>query len=342
MILSDAGRYEILYDKKAGEYEPAQVGGIRTKTIRSGEMLEVECYPLTRIGDRARDAAQVRRKQRACQEALNRRNAEKRIYRLINVNFTREDYVVTLTYDYGRVDRLHMSYREALEAWDREKLPVDESDARRDWNNFLKRVKNRIRRAGFDPLELKHLYVWESTHERRDETMPLYPHYHIHAVIHAPGLSMEEVEAAWPNGWVKINRLSVKRAANLASYMTKSLKVEQIDAEGRRVRRWGHSKNLKGPTVTVSDRKISRRRAEIVARDVMSYGVQIMEQIYPGYRCEEEPTVRFSDYVAGAYIYARLRARPKAGPQLRGGAADAHAANRRQEPPISQRMRKKE
>ena len=61
--------------------------------------------------------------------------------------------------------------------------------------------------------------------------------------------------------------------------------------------------------MTVSDRKVSRRRASMVARDVEWNGKEIFEAIYPGYRLMDPPAVRYSDYVAGAYIYARMRRR---------------------------------
>ena len=75
------------------------MGGIRTRTIRAGDALEVECFPITKVGERARRECRLRRS-RPGQEALNRRNAEKRIRRLIDANFTSQDYVVTLTWDY--------------------------------------------------------------------------------------------------------------------------------------------------------------------------------------------------------------------------------------------------
>ena len=56
----------------------------------------------------------------------------------------------------------------------------------------------------------------------------------------------------------------------------------------------------------MSDRKISRRRAAMIARDVQYRGREILEQIYPGYRLES-CEVKFSNFVSGAYIYARLR-----------------------------------
>lgn len=310
MKYESAERYAILYDLPKGEYRGAEVGGIRTRTIRAGNTIEVECYPLTRIGRCAKVEAVRRRKQRACQEALNRRNAEKLIRRLIEENFTPEDFVVTLTWDYGPAMNFEMSWKDREKAWDDYRLPWEEEDARREWNNYLRRIKTRIRQAGEAPEELKHLYVLESTHEPRLEDPNALPaHYHFHAVIHAPGLSRGALEDLWPNGRAEVKALSFRGEgpASLAAYMTKQRRVETVDADGKRARRWGRSKNLRMPAETVSDRKVSRRRAAIVAAEVQGEGRAIFEKIYPGYRCVEEPTVRYSDYIAGAYIYARLR-----------------------------------
>ena len=303
--------YEILYDLPEGEYDDREVGGIRTKTIRAGKAIEVECYPLVKLGESAREEYR-RRTQRPCQAALNRRNAEKRIRRLIDENFTPEDYVLTLTWDYGVIDRWRMSHEAALKKWDQARLPVDEDDARRALNNWFRRSKGLVRRRGCDPAEFKHLYVLESTREPRDEDPRALPaHYHFHLVVHAPGLTADDLKELWPHGDVHADRLSLRDdgPARLAAYITKSHGVERVDGSGRRLRRWGHSKNLREPTVTVSDRKISRRRAALVARDVSAFGRQIFEALYPGYVLAAEPVVRFSDFVAGAYIYARMRRR---------------------------------
>lgn len=303
--------YEILYDLPKGEYSEAGVGGIRTKTIRAGDVIEVECYPLVRLGFTAREEIR-RRTQRPCQAALNRKNAEKRMRRLIDANFTDSDYVVTLTWDYGMIDRWTMPYAEAMARWETLGLPMDEDDARRAMTNWLRRVRWAMRRAGRDPAELKYLYVLESTREPRDEDpTPMPPRFHFHAVIRAPGISRDALKVLWPAGDVHVDRFSTRDdgAARLAKYIAKSHGLERIDGSGRRLRRWGHSKNLRAPVETISDRKVSRRRAALVARDVAAFGREIFETVYPGYRLLAEPTVRYSDFVPGAYIYARLRRR---------------------------------
>lgn len=314
--ICDASQYEILFDRPEGEYQAAGVGGIRTRTIRAGETIEVECYPLTKVGAAARNAWEGRKRQRACQEALNRRNAEKKLRRYIEHNFTPTDWVLTLTWDYGAIDRTAMSARDADKAWYDMGLPVDEDDARRSLANYLRRIKTRMRRAGENPGTLKYIYVLEITNQRSDG----FNHYHFHMVIHAPGLTDLQLKALWPAGFCRTDRLSLRSegAARLANYMTKQHTTEALTNEGKRLRRWGHSKNLADPVETVSDRKVSRRRAAAIAVDVQNNGRAIFEAIYTGYRCVENPVVRFSDFVGGAYIYARLRKADAAPPWERG------------------------
>lgn len=313
--LQDASGYDILFDLPEGEYNAAEVGGIRTRTIRAGNTIEVECYPLTRIGRAAQMEYDRRKRTRESQEKVNRRNAEKKCRRYMEANFTPEDYVLTLTWDYGQIDRFHMSQADADQLWYDLGLPVEEEDARRALTNYFRRIKTRMRQVGENPRDFKHLYVLEITHANRGG----HPHFHFHAVLHAPGLTDAGLKALWPFGFARCDRLSFRDegTARLANYLTKQHTTEEVTNAGRRLRRWGHSKNLIDPEVTVSDRKISRRRAAKIAADVKQDGVAIFEKLYPGYKCVEQPRVLYTDFVAGAYIYARLRKREDIEPPWR-------------------------
>lgn len=299
---------EILCDLPAGEYAPAEVGGVRTKTVRAGASLEVSCYPICRVTPAARAEA-ARRRSTPAMARLNRERAARRIRQLIEANFTRRSLVITLTWDYGialEADRMSRSQLRA--AWEAEGLPLEEDDARRALRNFFARIRYRMAEAE----RLKYLYVLESTHEPRDtDPDPLPARYHFHLVLDAPGLTREAVKALWPHGSVRADELDLRGegAARLAGYFTKGKSVERVDGSGRRLRRWACSRNLKEPDTRVSDRTVSRRRAALVARDVMGDGREIFEKLYPGYRVVDGPTVKFSDFVPGAYIYARLRKR---------------------------------
>lgn len=298
--MRSAERYEILYDLPEGEYDRAAVGGIRTRTIRAGDTLEVECFPVVRIGGEAR-RERARRESSPAQARLNERKAADRLRRLAEANFTSEDYALSLTNDYGFDDYSTLSPEEQWAEAEARGVPTDEEGARRQIRNYLARVRRRLRRLGGDAGALKYLYVMESGRDRRDaDPRPRPVRFHFHVLIHAPGLSRDQLEALWGFGYADCDRLDLSRngLAALSRYLTKQRKF---------TRRWAHSKNLREPDVRVSDRAVSRRRAERVARDVRAFGREIFEKIYPGYRLTEEPRVLFSDFVAGAYIFARLR-----------------------------------
>lgn len=290
--------YEILYDLPAGEYQPREIGGICTRTIRSGALLEVMSYPITRISADARREAR-RRETGPAQARLNARNTQRHMERLLEVNFQPGDHVLTLTYAYPAEANGIYNVADMQEQYEAEGLPWEMEDVARDWRNYIARVRRALKRAGGDVAGLKYIYVFESGKDR-DDGLP--PHFHVHAVIHAPELSDAALRTLWRSGFVRCDGLELRfnGAQRLSRYLSKQRRYE---------RRWGHSRGLRMPEERVSVRKMSRRRAAMIAQDVQQYGVEIMERLYPAYRCDGLPEVRWSDFVAGAYIYARMRRR---------------------------------
>ena len=55
--MRSAEKYEILFDLPKGEMNQTEVGAIRTKTIKAGDTLEVESFPIVRIDAGARREA---------------------------------------------------------------------------------------------------------------------------------------------------------------------------------------------------------------------------------------------------------------------------------------------
>lgn len=286
--------YEILYDLPGGEYDGRQVEGIRTTTIRAGASLEIMCCPIVQVTPAARRELRSR-KTRPAVERINRRNTERHMMRLIEMNFTPAAFVLTGTYDYPAADYGMVSRDELLAQIEARGLPEGVDGARRDVRNFLARVRRRVIRSSGDASGLKWLYRIEESANAEP-----FPRYHFHMVIEAPGMTQDEIKALWPFGFTSCDRLDLKHdgAARLASYLNK---------QRRGGRWWAHSRNLKAPVPTVSERRISRRRAAAIAADVHRDGARILEALYPGYRCMAEPEVRFSDFMPGAYIYARMR-----------------------------------
>lgn len=289
--------YEILYDLPSGEYDGRGIGGIRTTTIRAGRSLEIMCHPIIRQWPEEARRAVKSKKTGAAQEALNRRNRIRKIARLIDHNFTEQALVLTGTYDYPVQDIGMMNIDDALDLYQERKLPESMSDVRRDVGNFLKRLKRRLPKGTW----IKWLYMIEEN--AKPEPFGLPPRLHFHMVIETQAwIDRDELEALWGHGRCDTDRLELKHRGGpvLARYLNKNK---------RGGRWWSHSRNLVEPAPRVSDRKVSRRRAALIAEDVRKNAREIFEKLYPGYALMEEPEVKYSDFVAGVYIYARMRRR---------------------------------
>lgn len=302
---TNASKYEILYDLPEGEYNEKSVGGVSTRTVVSGQMLEVEAFPITRINPEAKREA-ARRKSSHWQAEINNRNSWKKKMRLLEANFTTADFILHPTYAYGFVNREFENKNSLLREWERQGIPMDDEAARGKIKNFLNRIKRRIKRKGGDPAQFKFLYQIETTCEPREDDMdPLPPHYHAHMAISSCGvLTMDDINELWPYGYTNAKRIDMRfdGLKGFAKYITKK---EQNRRRGRSLR-WACSRNMAQPEEKVSCRKISRRRAAAVAADVQYRGKEIFETLYPGYRLEEVE-VKYSEFISGAYIYARMR-----------------------------------
>lgn len=300
MRYSEASRYEVLYDKKEGDVDARNLGGVRTRTIRAGDFLEIEAYPLINVTQPARDALK-KRTTREAQRKLNLENSRKKVRRLLENNFGTGDFILHPTFDYGFEDYGSYNRQDKLNEFYRQGYPLCDDDARKIFRAFIKRIKRYISAHGGDPKQLKYLYVIEKTREPRDGDVYALPaHYHYHCALSGLGiLTIETINELWAAGYTKAEPVDMRfnGLKGFARYIVKQSKTL----------RWAGSRNLAAPEERVSTRSISRRRLATVARDVQHAGKEILEKIYPGYRLEEEPVVRYSDFVAGAYIYARMR-----------------------------------
>lgn len=291
--------YEILYDLPSGEYDGRGIDGIRTVTVRAGRSLEVMCHPIIRISQDAKREIRER-KTTAAMARINARNRERHHMRLIEANFTEAAQVITLTYAYPVEDYGMCSLKELSDEYDKLRLPWEVERVQKDLRNFRARLRRWvIRHSGSDAG-----FKWDITIEEGKEppATGLPPKYHAHAVIEGPGITREVIEAMWPHGWVRCEKLDLSSdgAMRLARYLNK---------QRHPGRWWSHSRNLKIPQPRVSDRKLSRRRMAAIAADVQLNGREILERLYPGYKVVELPDVKYSDFVSGCYIYARMRRR---------------------------------
>ncbi len=272
-----AREYEAMFTESQADAGKAKegVGGYRVKTVRAGDTVEVEMYPIWNTRESAGKEREWCEAHREQVRRVHQRNRQKHLRRLINANFGAGDILLTLTYDAGM-------------------QPGNDAQAKRDVCNYLRRLRRMREKLGLDAL--KYVYTTEITHGERGTR------YHHHLIVNG-GISREAAEAAWQKGNVNSR---AARPDNLglsawAHYMSKSREVqEKAGAHG-----FACSRNLKKPTVTYADTKMSVGRAAKMAEDMHRWGAKILESAYKGCRLAEM-SVRGSAYIPGVYVAARL------------------------------------
>lgn len=249
------------------------LAGYRVKTIKSGEILEVEAYPFWEVPQGLR---KKKSESSQAQKNLNDKNTKKHVTRLINANF--RNYVdIWLTYTYPQG-----------------KMPVDFEQAKKDMTNLIRRMKNWLnKQEQYKDFELKYIYVTEHTKDGSKVRA------HHHMVTNFP--NRDVAEKLWNcGGRTQSRRLQSDDFGfeGMARYITK-------EKGSKTMKRYTPSRNLKQPTVTVADTKLTRRRAEKIAKDEVS-AHEIFEKWYKDYQFKDMQ-VKFSDFVSGAYLYVRMK-----------------------------------
>lgn len=289
----------VLFDTEvAGQMPEGWASGTlrqRTRTIKAGPMVYVECFPIwdTKTARAAKSEAQQERHRRA-QEKLNEKNARKRLVRLVNENFGAGDLILTLEYAKG-------------------KNPADEAQAMRDVQNYLRRIKRVREKRGLPPM--KYVYVIEETYSRQ------YGKRYHHHVIMSGGISRDEAEAKWTQkhgGYcnARTAQPDEKHLTGFACYLVRGKKERTPERDGKNPqeramsRRWNCSKNLTDmdERATTADKKISVRKAGRIAETMDNFdrAKEIFAKLYPDCKLLEI-TARRSSWTAGVYICVELR-----------------------------------
>lgn len=291
-----AERHEILFDRelegrgnhhsRGKELQHQAVGLYRTKRIVCGEYLELESFPVW-VWQREATRAKRVKPTDAAQRAQNRKNAQKRLIRLMNTNFTEEDLFLTLTYNGDQ--------------------PATMEAAKKDMQAYIRRVKRWRDKQGLP--ELRYIYTVECEGEGRRARV------HHHIVM--SGMDRDEAERLWGLGRANSSRLQPDEYGleGLARYFCKT---QGTRAPGERI--YSCSRNLAKPHVTCSDQKLSRRA---IARGVDNEAAlrELIERREPDY-IVNDITIRRSDIVAGAYVSVRMRRRPGAAVRRRNKTKD--------------------
>lgn len=274
--------YEEAYQKNAYDLTESEIdkmlkqGKIKsiyaTKTIAAGNQFEVEVYPEF---TRKKDIPSYTKRNDKAQKKLNNKNARKHFIRVINTNFEK-GYAITFTYT-------------------DDNLPATMEDARKDMQNYVKKINRRRKKRGLD--NMKYVYVTEWNQNKK-----IRCHHHL---ICDDDLSMDELECAWTKGKRnKVERLDYDENGlnGLGDYLTK-------DPAGKK--RWCSSNNLKKPI----ERKNHQTFKQKHVRDMVKDNNQIqhyMETKYPDYQFVDA-NIYYNDYNARYYIYAKMR---KKGPPI--------------------------
>ena len=270
----DSAAYEDTLEERIERLRDKQISKYRVKTIWSGDMLEVEAYPIWAIPQGKR--AKKEESSRKAQQNLNDKNTKKRLIRKAHVNFTARDMWATWTYAEGR-------------------LPADQDQAKRDMQNFIRRLKRWLKKQEqYENFELKYIYVTEF-----DNTEGKKVRIHHHMITNFP--DRDVAEELWNNGGiVQTRRLQPNDFGleGLVRYITK-------DKSKNPTKRYTVSRNLKEPKITIADSKMTRKRAERIATEEVC-AQELFEKMYKGYKFNDIE-IKYSEFVSGAYLYVRMK-----------------------------------
>lgn len=247
------------------------VENYRVRLTRPGPMLEIEAYPVFR---KREDWMRAKRIARTCaaQERVNERRARMRLDRIIQHNFQEYDsYVIGLDYE----------------------VEPTREQAEKDRAAFVRGLRKLYKDAG---IELKWLAVtpWLTKTGRPVKRL------HHHLVI-TGGVNEKAIRELWmkrKNGRIHLDPLQPDNngVTGLSRYLSAHL---------HGTKRWTGSRNLEEPPVIYPKRHMGKSRAYKLAMDYEAART-IFENQHKDYTFVSME-VRFSEYVDGAYIYARMR-----------------------------------
>ena len=229
-----------------------------------GEFLDVEFFPVykksKRRGAKCNPTSEG-------QKLLNQKRSKRRLTRLIHANFCERDYALHLTYDENN-------------------MPEDETVAKKNVSNFLRRLKRLCQKLG---IELKYICVTEKGKKSA--------RLHHHLII-SGGVSRDDVERLWKMGRANTKRLQFddNGVAGLSHYISKQALF---------YRRWNGSKNLIYPDVKVNDYRFSRSKAHNVCR---YEDKELLAVLYPGYTLSG---IEFTESDISGEFYGFLRLRKR-------------------------------
>jgi len=241
----------------------------REKKHFCGEYLEVDIFP---VFERQRGRSKKRKPTSETMKKLNQRNAERKLIRLLNTNFTKEDIRFDLTYDSDH-------------------CPDSPEDAQREMQNFLRRVKRYRAKNGLP--ELKYIAVTEVGSKGGRV------HHHI---VMSGGISINTLAEIWGRGYTTAKPLQFDEQglAGIAVYL---LKAEPVLSK-----RWSASRNLEQPKVSERDGRLPKYKVKEWHDSGYDNRSEI-EKAYEGYSLSEVKPY-YNEINGGYYLTVLMYKKP--------------------------------
>lgn len=243
----------------------------RERQYFCGDYLEVDIYP---VFCKQRGRGRKAKPTSAVQERLNEHNAIEKLVRILNANFTGNDY------------EFHLTYSD-------ENLPETVEEAKRDIQNFLRTVKRKRIKLGLE--DLKYICVPEGGFEGT--------RFHFHVTMNG-GLDRTVIEELWGYGYANGKRLQFNEngVEGLARYVTKQFAAHKNELPFGK--RWTASRNLLIPEPVDKDGRISAKRVKELATYECE-NRELFEKLYKGYTLSRvEPF--YNDVNGEFYLHVKL------------------------------------
>lgn len=218
----------------------------REKKHVCGDYLEVDIFP---VFEYQRGRGKKRKPTSETQKRLNQRNAERKLIRLLNTNFTKKDIRFDLTYD-------------------DEHYPDSPEAAQKQMQNFLRRVKYYRAKNGLPELK----YVGVTEIGKQNGRL----HHHI---VMSGGVDITTLAEIWGRGYTTAKPLQFndQGIVGIAKYLIK----EPILGK-----RWCASRNLERPKVSERDGRLPQYQVKEWYNSGADNKAAI-EKAYEGYALSE-------------------------------------------------------
>lgn len=243
----------------------------RERRYFCGNYLEVNIFPVFAKqkgrGKRKKPTSEV-------QARLNEHNAEQALIRILNANFTGDDV------------EIHLTYAD-------ENLPETPDEAKRDFQNYIRRVKRAREKLGLPPL--KYVLVPAGGIEGT--------RYHAHITM-SGGLDRSLLEELWGYGYANCRRLQFNEngVEGLARYCARQFSAHREDLPFGK--RWSGSRNLTIPEAQDRDGKIKKSEVAALALGYASAYAHF-EEGYDGWTLSDCRPF-YNDVNGGYYLHVRM------------------------------------